>query len=64
MKDYLHWSLRQLYLLYFWPTQFEREIEDRHLGGLRLRFKERTIYMLKMLPWMVFINVFANLIIG
>ena len=27
MKKYLRWSLRQLYLLVFWPTQFEREVE-------------------------------------
>ncbi len=64
MKNYLRWSLRQLYLLYFWPTRFSREVEGEHLGGPRLRLKERAGYMLKILPWVVLISVFANLAIG
>ena len=35
MKDYFRWSLRQLYLLYFWPSQFQ--IEMRSESEMRLQ---------------------------
>jgi uncharacterized protein len=64
MKDYLRWSFRQFYLLYFWPTRFRREVEGEEREEPRLRLKERVGYMLKMLPWMVIIGVIANLVLG
>jgi hypothetical protein len=63
MKDYLRSSLRQLYLLYFWPTQFAREVEGESHGRSKLQYKARARYMLKMLPWVVLISVFANLVV-
>jgi uncharacterized ubiquitin-like protein YukD/MFS family permease len=64
MKAYISWSLRQLYLIYFWPTRFKREVETSGDGERRPRLKERAWYMLKMLPWLILINVFVNLTIG
>ncbi len=64
MKNYLRWSLRQFYLLYFWPTRFAREVEGEGSGEPRRRPKERVSYLLKMLLWVVLINIFANLAIG
>ena len=51
MNAYLRWSLRQFYLLVFWPTQFEREVEDLVIQERILGFKQRFVYMLKLLPW-------------
>lgn len=64
MKDYLRWSLRQLYLLYFQPSQFESEVEGRGQGELILAQKERLGYINRMLLWIVLASVFANLAIG
>jgi hypothetical protein len=64
MKDYLRRSLRQLYLLYFWPSRFEREVEGEKLGQPTLSFKQRAVYMLKMLPWTALLSVAANLAAG
>src|ERR1700754_1034604 len=40
MKNYLRWSLRQLYLVLFWPTQFQRNASGskgaRYLSGIIL----------------------------
>ncbi len=57
MKEYLLWSLRQFYLLLFWPTQYAEEF-----GSPRL--KELYLYVLKMFPWMVALAVVGNLIVG
>lgn len=64
MKAYLRWSLRQLYLLLFWPTQFEREVEGPLPGQPQLRFGERFRYLLKMLPWIVALVALGNLVVG
>src|SRR5918911_1704388 len=64
MKDYLRWSLRQLYLLYFWPTQFAREVKGVSAEGPRHQLAERAGYMLKMLPWTAPIGIFINMIVG
>jgi hypothetical protein len=64
MNAYLRWSLRQLYLLAFWPTQFEREVEARAGNQPRLRLTERFGYLLKILPWMVVLCIFGNLLAG
>jgi hypothetical protein len=64
MKNYLRWSLRQFYLLYFWPTQFAREVEGPLLEGPRLSIKEKIKYLFKMLPWLVLIPLFFNVVIG
>src|SRR2546423_10706575 len=64
MKDYLRWSFRQLYLILFWPTQFEREVEDDVPDRLISRFSKSALYLLKMLPWVVTFAVLGNLIAG
>jgi hypothetical protein len=43
MKDYLRWSLYQLYLAFFWPTRFHREVDG--IGSRRrLAYRERLWY--------------------
>ncbi len=64
MKDYLRWSLQQFYLLYFWPTRFRREVEGEGREEPRLRLKGRVVYLLKLLPYILLINVFTNIVIG
>jgi hypothetical protein len=64
MKDYIYWSLRQLYLLSFWPSRFEREVESIATVLPRLQRRERFRYLLRMLPWIVTMAVAANTIAG
>lgn len=64
MKNYLRWGLGQLYLLYFWPTQFVREVEGEGKDEPRLRFGERLGYLLKLLPFIVALAVSVNIIVG
>src|SRR5215831_16011491 len=64
MKAYLLWSLQQLYLLAFWPTQFVHEIEDAEPGQTQLRFRECLHYLGKMLPWIVVFAIIGNIITG
>ena len=64
MTNYLRWSLRQFYLLVFLPTQFRREVEDVDSRRPLLRLKERFLYILKLLPWIVLFATAANLISG
>src|SRR5262245_43925526 len=64
MAGYIRWSLRQFYLILFWPTQFEREVENWRRDGPKLRRIERLRYLMKMLPWMVVLAVIGNLIAG
>ena len=40
MTAYLRWMLRQLYLIFFWPSLFEREIDTK---------RERTLSALERL---------------
>jgi hypothetical protein len=64
MKNYLCWSLRQLYLLCFWPTQFKREVEGNVADRLIPRFSKVVLYLLKMVPWMVTFGALGNLVAG
>jgi DNA polymerase III delta prime subunit len=64
MKNYLHWSLRQLYLLFFWPTQFKREFEGKGSGGFKPNSVKTIRYLLGMLPWVVTLAVLGNIIGG
>jgi len=62
MYNYFHWSLRQLYLLAFWPSQFEREIETP--GTSPPGFAKQCRYLLKMFPWIVALAALGNVVIG
>ena len=69
MKEYLRWSLRELYLLVFWPTKFEAEKPEalwfnRGFSLRRSVMLRRFNYLLKMLPWIVLFAVAGNLISG
>jgi uncharacterized protein len=64
MKEYLRWSLRQLYLVFFWPTRFGRKVEGVGRRRLRLGLGKRFRYLLKMLPWIVMLAVFLNVVAG
>jgi hypothetical protein len=62
MNAYLHWSLRQLFVLVFQPTQFRREVNARYAETPRLWAAGR--YLLRMLPWIVTLAVFGTLVAG
>lgn len=62
MKAYILWSLRQFYLLLFLPTQFEREIESRTPGQPKMPPMQRLDFILKMLPWILALLIFSQII--
>jgi uncharacterized protein len=64
MKDYFHWSFKQLYLFFFLPTQFRQEIEGVQTTQLRPLSWKRYHYVLKMVPWIIALAVIENLIFG
>src|ERR1051325_1634560 len=65
MKNYLRWSLRQFYLVFFWPTQFKREVEDdKELGRLKIRSCKRLRYLLNLLPCSTALTIFSTLAVG
>ena len=57
MRAYLRWSLWQLYLIFFWPSRFAREVEGDRKGQPHLRPHQRLRYLLRMLPSMVLLAV-------
>src|SRR5208337_796867 len=52
LRSYLSWSLRQLYLLVFWPTQYRREVEDES-AQRRMTYGERFPYHMRMFRWIL-----------
>ena len=64
VKGYLAWSLRQFYLLTFWPSQFHREFDDAYKGEDKSGYVMCLAYFLKMLPWIVGLAVLGNLLAG
>lgn len=64
MNAYLRWSLRQLYLIFFWPKEFTREVESFGLDGPKLSFVERVQYCLKLFPLLLALCALASLIAG
>lgn len=64
MKAYLYWSLRQLYLAFFMPTQFTHEIGGIGTNVPEHRVSGRFLYILKMLPWIITLASLGNIIGG
>lgn len=64
MQDYFRWSLRQLYLAFFWPSLFVREAAGNAPSQPRLGFGRRVIYILNTLPWSSVLAVVGNLFVG
>jgi hypothetical protein len=64
MKDYLCWSLRQLYFIFCWPARLRPAVVDDEPERFGKRFVEIIRYLLKMLPWVVVLVVIGNLSIG
>jgi hypothetical protein len=62
MNAYLQWSLRQLFVMVFQPTQFRREVNARYAEMPRLWATGG--YLLWMLPWIVMLAVFGALVAG
>ena len=62
MNAYLHWSLRQLFVMVFQPTQFRHEVNARYAETPRLWAAGR--YLLRMLPWIVTSAVLGTLVVG
>jgi len=63
-RNYFFWAIRQLYLIYFRPSQFMREVEGTEKDQPKLTQAERYVYVLKMLPWVILLAHLNNLIIG
>jgi DNA polymerase III delta prime subunit len=61
MKYYFLRSLRQLYLIFFAPTQFGREVESTELQVLPLA---RLSYLITMSPWLFALTLFGNFCLG
>jgi hypothetical protein len=64
MIAYLVWSVRQFYLLVFWPSRFHHETEHIFPGERKTDFKKSAYFFLKVLPWIVALSSVANLIAG
>ena len=64
MSAWLRWSLRQLYLLYFWPTRFVQENGELDRGGIFRSWVPRLRYLLKMLPLMAVLVILTNTVLG
>src|SRR5215213_9841492 len=62
--NYFSWALRQLYLIYFRPSQFHREVEGPKKNQPKLTQAQRYVYVIKMLPWIILLAHINNLIIG
>lgn len=63
--NYLRWAFHQLFLLYFQPSRFKRDVEDRHDQGTILQqVKQRAEYVMRMLPCIVLIASAGNLVLG
>jgi hypothetical protein len=62
MHTYLQWSLRQLFVMVFQPTQFHREVNACYAETPRLWAAGG--YLLRMLPWIVMLAVFGTLVVG
>jgi uncharacterized protein len=64
MGAYLRWVARQFYLLFFWPSRYRRELKGTHQGQTRLTWRQRFIYLTKLLPWIVVLAVVGNVLSG
>lgn len=60
MKDYLRWLLRQLYLIFFWPTQFRREVEGDIPDPANLKWNRQFRYLGAMFPCLIIIAVLGS----
>jgi hypothetical protein len=62
MKEYFRWSLRTLYLIFFWPSRFVREVEGP--GRPLLEPKVRFRMLWRLAPWMFILSASASLFVG
>ncbi|GEM_PF-6027827 len=62
--SYLRWSLRQLYLLVFRPTQYTNEVEGPMRDQKRLKARDRVRYLVGMFPWIIVLSIFGNVVGG
>jgi hypothetical protein len=62
MKDYLRWSLRQLYLIFFWPTQFRREVGGDRPDQANLTWARQFSYLKGVLPYMIILAVLGSVV--
>ena len=64
LKSYIRWSLHQLFLLYFQPSLFEREVEGTGHNQPKMTWQKRLRYMLKMLPCVLASATLGNFLAG
>ncbi len=60
MKDYLRWLLRQLYLIFFWPTQFSREVEGDRPDHAKLTWAKQVRYLTSIFPFLIILAVLGS----
>src|SRR5437763_1666590 len=60
MKQYLRWSISQLFSLYYRPVRFEPDAADQQ----RPTPATRIVFLVKILPWIVAISAIGNLLAG
>jgi hypothetical protein len=64
MTDYCRWSLRQFYLLVFWPSRFRRDVEAPLEPRRALGCEARLKYLLQLLPWTAAVAALGNYLAG
>ncbi len=65
MNNELRWALWQLYLIWFWPTRFRRDVEDESGKiGDKLTLRQRIIYLGKLLQWVSYLALLGNVLAG
>lgn len=60
MKDYLRWMLRQLYLIFFWPTQFRREVEGDSPEQAKMTWAKQVRYLRSIFPFLIVLAVLGT----
>lgn len=60
MKDYLRWLLRQLYLIFFWPTQFRREVEGDRPDQAKPTLTSQVRYIKATFPYLIVLAVLGS----
>ncbi len=62
--SYFRWSLRQLYLLFFWPSRFNREIEESTQTDGKPGYLRCLRYFVLMSPWIIAVGCLINFLAG
>ncbi len=64
MSNYLRWAGWQFYLVLFWPSRFDREMDALESGEVSMSFGQRLSYMGRLLPCIALLAILSNLSAG